>query len=75
MFWKVKSKFLKIYIDKGYDVMKSPTQNFAICFTQNKDFMRKNMAMVKPLPDDFIHNKYEYVINEDFAYKDTFESL
>jgi hypothetical protein len=67
---------VKIFITRTSKWDKSAQENFAICFTQNKDFLRRKMAFVKPKDGDFEYGKYQFNAKDtDWQYANTFNSL
>jgi hypothetical protein len=64
---------IKIFISTTPELGKEPRQNFAMCFLQNKDYLRTNLRN-KPNDGDFDTGKYQFMLS-DFEYADVFKSL
>jgi len=73
-YFHMKKMFLRVMVTETCDVNRTARENFAVAFTQNKDFMREGMNM-KPRDEDFIRDKFDIVISDSYEHRRVFVDL
>jgi len=77
IYFQLKKRFLRVMETEELLVDRTPKENFAVAFTQNRDFLGRvngGLYKVAPPPGDFIRKKHDVVL-ESFDHQATFERL